>query len=178
MSDRSGQASALTSLIPIAADREDELRAYLRGLPRGLESPLARLPGTHVARWVIIDRLPSDPPEPDSLEAHYLLFTASVDGEIESYLRLLCEQLRPEVKGIWGCCAGFPGADDADAFTSWILDHHLPTSFFVAAYPDATVHEVHNSLAARDQLLRFVLQSASMDPHARLEAFRSEFPSR
>lgn len=178
MSDRSGQASALTSLIPIAADREDELRTYLRGLPRGSQSPLARLPRTHVARWVIIDRLPTDPPEPDRLEAHYLLFTSSVDGEVESYVRELCEQLRSEAERIWGCCTGFPGTEDAEAFTSWILDHHIPTSFFVAAYPDATVQQVHNSLAAREQILRFILQSGAMDPPARLEAFRSEFPSR
>lgn len=178
MSDRSGQASALTSLIPIVPGREDELRGYLRGLPRGRESPLARLPHVHVARWVIIDRLPSDPPQPDRLEASYLLFTSSVDGEVESHVRELSERLRPEAERIWGCCTGFPGAGDAVVFTSWILEHHIPTSFFVAAYPDATVREVRNSLAAREQLLRFILQTASMDPHSRFEAFRSEFPSR
>ncbi|MDQ4041149.1 MAG: hypothetical protein M3141_05310, partial [Actinomycetota bacterium] len=84
-SDRSGQATALTSFIPIVPEREDDLRAHLRGLPRGSESPLASLPRTHVARWVIIDRLPSDPPQPDRLEASYLLFTSSVDGEVESH---------------------------------------------------------------------------------------------
>jgi hypothetical protein len=178
MSDRSGQASALTAMIPIAPDREDELRAYLRSLPRGPDSPLARLPRTHVARWVVIDRLPDDPPEPDQLRAHYLLFTSSLDGEVESYLRELGQQLRPEAERIWGCCTGFPGIDHTSRFARWVLDHHIETSFFFAAYPTATVPEVRNSLAAREQFLRFVLQTASMEPQARLGAFRSAFPTR
>lgn len=176
MSDRSGQARALTSLVPIVPEREDELRGYLRGLPRGSQSPLARLSRTHVARWVVIDRLPDDPPDPDPLLAKYLLFTASVDGEVDSYLRELCRELREEAERIWSCCVGFPGIDDEGAFASWILAHHLKTSFFVAAYPDATVGEVRNSLAAHEQLLRFVLQSGSMEPAERLTAFRSQFP--
>jgi len=178
MSDRAGQASALTTLIPIVAEREDELRGYLRGLPRGAESPLARLERTHVARWVVIDRLPSDPPNPDRLdEGHLLLFTTSIDGETGSYLRELCRELRAEAERIWSCCVGFPGVGDEAAFARWILDHHLKTSFFVAAYANATVGEVRDSLAAREQLLRFVLGSADMDPEARLAGFRSQFPS-
>lgn len=175
MSDRAGQASALTALIPIAAERESELRGYLQALPRGAESPLARLPRTHVARWVVIDHLPSDPPDPDRLDDNRLLFSCSIDGEVESYLRELCRELRTEAARIWGCCIGFPGVDDETAFARWILDHHLKTSFFVAAYPDATVGDVRNSLAAREQMLRFVLSSADMDPAARLADFRSRF---
>jgi len=175
MSDRAGQASALTALTPIVAERENELREYLQGLPRGAESPLARLPRTHVARWVVIDRLPSNPPHPDRLDDNRLLFSCSIDGEVESYLRELCRELRTEAARIWGCCIGFPGVDDEAAFARWILDHHLKTSFFVAAYPDATVGDVRNSLAAREQLLRFALNSADMDPKARLADFRSRF---
>ena len=176
-SDRSGQATALTTFVPIVPDREDELRAYLRALPRGSESPLARLPRTHVARWVIIDRLPADPPNPDTLDSRYLLFTASVDGDMRSYLRELCAELHDEAERIWSSCEGFPGVEDDDAFAGWILDHHVKTTFFFAAYGDATVGEVRNSLAAREQLLRFALKSDGMTPTERLEAFQSEFPA-
>jgi hypothetical protein len=176
MSDRSGQARALTALTPIRPGRESELRALLRALPRGPDSPLARLERTHFARWVVIDRLPPDPPRPDRLNAPYLLFTSNLDGDVESYLRELCERMPAEAHEIWSRCAGYPGVDDAAAFTRWLLAHHVPTSFFVAAYPQATVRDVRNGLAAREQLLRFVLRARDLDPAARLAAFRAEFP--
>jgi hypothetical protein len=177
MSDRSGQATALTAFTPIDSGRAEELHAYLRALPGGAESPLARLPRTHVARWVVIDRLPADPPERDTLDRPYLLFTSCIDGDVESYLRELAERLPEEADAIWGHCAGYPGAGDGAAFARWLLDHHLPTALFVAAYPNATVHDVRGSLAARDQLLRFVLEAQALDPQARLERFRAAFPA-
>jgi hypothetical protein len=177
MSDRSGQASALTAFTPIDSGRAEELQAYLRALPLGAESPLARLPRTHLARWVIVDRLPTDPPKSDTLDRPYLLFTCCIDGDVESYLRELAERLPEEADAIWGHCAGCPGARDAAAFTRWLLDHHVPTALFVAAYPNATVHDVRGSLAARDQLLRFVLGAQELDPEARLERFRAAFPA-
>jgi hypothetical protein len=177
MSDRSGQARALTALVPISEGREQALRAYLRALPRGARSPLARLSRTHFARWVVIDRLPADVPEPEQLGGPYLLFTSNLDGDVESYLEELCARIPEEAREIWGCCAGFPGVEDTGAFTRWLLDHHLTTSFFVPAYGRATVERVRGSLAARDELLRFVLRSQDLAPAERLDAFRAVFPS-
>lgn len=50
----SGQVYALTVLTPILDGHETELAEYLDTLPAGEQSPLARVPGTHFARWVII----------------------------------------------------------------------------------------------------------------------------
>ncbi|MDQ4041871.1 MAG: hypothetical protein M3141_09000, partial [Actinomycetota bacterium] len=86
-------------------------------------------------------------------------------------------ELREEANRIWSSCEGFPGVEDENAFASWILDHHVKTTFFFAAYGDATVGDVRNSLAAHEQLLRFVLKSESMTPAERLDAFRTEFPA-
>jgi hypothetical protein len=176
MSDKSGQATALTAFNRLESGREDVER-YLRDLPRGSESPLARLPHVHFARWVVIDRLPADPPEPDVLDQPYLLFTACVDGDTRAFARELGERLRPELDSIWGRCAGYPGAGDAAAFADWLLDHHVPTSFFVAAYGKSTVQDVRNSLAAREQVLGFALRAQSMDPARRLDAFKAAFPA-
>ena len=56
MSNASGQATAFMALTPIRPGSEAELRAYLEALPRDA-SPLARLAGTHFARWVILERI-------------------------------------------------------------------------------------------------------------------------
>lgn len=176
MSDRSGQASALTAFNRLDSGRE-EVERYLRELPRGSESPLARLPRLHFARWVVIDRLPPDPPEPDVLDRPYLLFTACVDGDTRAFARELGERLRPELDSIWGRCTGYPGAGDAAAFADWLLDHHVPTTFFVAAYGKSTIQDVRNSLAAREQFLGFALRARKLAPAQRLDAFKAAFPA-
>jgi hypothetical protein len=176
VSDRAGQASAITALIPIRQGEADPLRAHLRALGRGPESPLAALRRLHLARWVVIDRLPADAPQADVLPAPQLLFTCCVDGDAASFARELPAALGPELEAIWGRCERFPGAVDADGFARWLLAHHIPTSFFVSAYGDATVRDVHNALAAREQALAFALRAQQLPPAERLAAFRSAFP--
>jgi hypothetical protein len=177
MSDRAGQASAITALIPVRPGEADALRAHLRALGRGPDSPLASLRRLHLARWVVIDRLPADAPQPDVLPAAQLLFTCCVDGDAGSFARELPAALGPELEAIWGRCEGFPGTADPDGFGRWLLAHHIPTSFFVSAYGDATVRDVHNALAAREQALAFALRAQGLRPSERLDAFRSAFPA-
>jgi hypothetical protein len=174
VSDRAGQARALTTLVPIRAGQDDALRAHLRALPRGAGSPLARLARLHLARWVVIDRLPADPPQPDVLPAPQLLFTACVDGDAVAFVRALPAALGTELDAIWGRCDGYPGAG---GFAPWLLAHRVPTSFFVSAYPDATVAGVRSALAAREQALAFALRAQDLAPDERLAAFRERFPT-
>ena len=51
----SGQAYALTVLAPITRGRESVLARVLDEFPAGAASPLARVPGIHFARWVVLD---------------------------------------------------------------------------------------------------------------------------
>jgi hypothetical protein len=177
MSDRSGQARGLTTFVPITPGEETALHEHVRALPRGAASPFARSTRTHVARWVIIDRLPTRcVPRPDRLRRHHLLFSASFDGEETSYLTEVTRLLGDEVPAIWGHCVGFPGVADVERFVSWLLEHRVRNSFFFSAYPHATVHDVRNALAARDQALAFALRAQDLDPPARLRAFREAFP--
>ena len=177
MSDRSGRAHALTTFVPIVAGEETALHEYIRGFAQGAQSPFARSARTHVARWVVIDRLPTQcVPQPDRLRRFHLLFSASFDGDEVSYLTELTGLLGPEVAAIWGHCEGFPGAEDRDAFVGWLREHRVRNSFFFSAYPQASVHDVHNALAARDQALGFALRTQGASAEERLRAFREAFP--
>ena len=167
--DRSGQAGALTVLTPIAPGAEPELRAYLEGL-REAGSPLARLPRTHFGRWVIVSELvPEDEPEPDRLAGPYLLFTASFDGPLDSYLDELCGELTAEAREIWGRCSGAPRPPVGAPLKAYLRAHHQTTGFFVAAYPKATVAQVHAALAQREGVIAFARAAQGMDP-AHLQA--------
>ena len=177
MSDRSGQSRALNIFTPIRPGDEEALRTYLGDLARGSGSPLARSGRTHVARWVIIDRLPTEcVPKPDRLRRTQLLFTSSFHGDERSYLDDLVRVLAREIPDIWGRSEGYPGLSVPSAFVDWLLDHRVRSSFFFAAYNKSTVHDVRNALAARDQTIAFALRAQGMEPSATLRAFREAFP--
>ena len=53
----SGQAYALTVVTPILDGHVQALTEHLEALPEGPGSPLARVPGTHLARWAVIDQV-------------------------------------------------------------------------------------------------------------------------
>lgn len=167
--DRSGQAGALTVLTPIAPGAEPALREYLEGLRAG-PSPLARLERTHFGRWVIVsDLVPDDEPGPDRLTGPYLLFTASFDGPLDTYLDELCDELAAEAQEIWGRCAAAPQPPAGAPLKAYLRAHHQTTGFFVAAYPDATVGQVRAALAQREDVIAFARAAQGMDP-AHLQA--------
>jgi hypothetical protein len=170
--DRSGQAGALTVLTPIAPGAEPDLRAYLDALRAG-PSPLARLPRTHFGRWVIVgDLAPEDERRPDHLVGPYVLFTASFDGPLDSYLDELCGELAAEAQEIWGRCAGAPQPPAGPPLKAYLRAHHHTTGFFVAAYPQATVGDVRAALAQREDVIAFARDAQRMDPAQLQAAFR------
>jgi len=106
----SGQAYALTVLTPIEHGREQALTAYLDALGDGDASPLARVPGTHLARWVVIGQVKRQEGQrrPDALKAPRLLFTSNFDGSLNPYLEALRTGLAGDADAIWGNCTGYP----------------------------------------------------------------------
>jgi hypothetical protein len=175
VSDRSGQACALSVMTPIASGRADELRTYLEALPqRG--GPFERLGRTHFARWVIVEDFVSEAEQPheDHLSSPFLLFTSNFDGPADSYLDELCERLAPEAREIWGRCDGCPAGAAGDELKRYLLDNRIPTGFFVAAYGKATVSKVRASLELRERMIDLAVRSESMTPAVLRQAFDDE----
>jgi hypothetical protein len=176
VSDTSGQATAFMALTPIQPGSESELRAYLEALPRDA-SPLARVAGTHFARWVILNDWVNDPSQPreDHLGGPYLIFTSNFDGPLDPYLDELCMKLAPEAKEIWGWCVGCPPDAAGPQLKAYLLQNKIDTGFFVAAYPRATVPQVKAALAAREQLIAFAVRAQEMSAEDLQRAFLEEF---
>jgi hypothetical protein len=177
-SNEAGQAYALTVLTPIAPGRVEELRQYLEQLPQDA-SPLAKLEGTHFARWVIVPDFAPEPKQPkeDHLTGPFLLFTSNFDGPLDGYLDELCLKLAAEASEIWGRCIGCPEPAAGAELKAYLLHNQIDTGFFVAAYPDATVGDVKRSLQTRDQVIRFATGAQGLDPPSLRSAFIEEFPS-
>ena len=174
----SGQAYSLTVLTPVHAERVNALAQRLNTLPRGDESPLARVRGTHFARWVVIDNVVYEgpPQRRDSLAAPRLLFTSNFDGTLDPYLEEMRMGMAEEADAIWQHCVGYPGRDDSKAWAAWFRNHQIDSSLFFAAYGDQTVGEVRANLDLRARLMSFAIEAQGLDP-AQLQArFHEAFP--
>jgi hypothetical protein len=173
----SGQAYGLTVVTPILEGHESSLARYLDGLQAAEASPLARVPGTHFARWVLIGDVVYEGPEQqrDHLKLGRLLFSSNFDGSVERYLEALRTGLGNVAEAIWGHCAGYPGTDDAAAFAGYMRRHQVESSLFFAAYGDRTVQKVNDSLALRRKLIEFALGAQGMSAGDLQATFREAF---
>ena len=173
-----GGIYGLTVLTPILPGQEAGLREYLEGMGKGPESPLADLPETHVARWVIIPKLTyqGPPQRPDELRSQQLLFSSTFDGPRDLYLDRLCTVMPEHVDAIWQSCAGYPGpvAENPEGVRRYLLHNQVATGLFFAAYSHVTVEQVRDCLRRRELLGNFLTKSFE-GPAELQAAFRESF---
>jgi hypothetical protein len=175
----SGQAYGFLAMTPIRAGEEGPLRAYLDGLHDRGERPFERVSGTHMARWVIladfIDRPHYRQRRPDHLAGPVLLFSANLDGDLDSYLDRLAVNLIAEAAEVWGRCAGCPDPLTVEGLTGYLRRHQVDCGFFYAAYGGSTVEQVRAALSRRERLIAFATAHQGADPSALHRAFLAEF---
>lgn len=168
--DSVGQLSTFTAITPVQPGRESVLREHLNGLPAGQQSPMARVPGTHLARLFMIDALPYA-----ALKRNHLLFGAAFDGPRRPYLIALHRALGDDLEPIWGACAGFPAGGGAEAFADWLEEHRVPARAVVAAFPHATLEQVRGALELRHDIGVFAARWQRRSAQEVAEAFTRKF---
>lgn len=176
--DKVGTARALTVFAPIIPGHEEAVRELIESLPRGEDSPLARLPQLHLSRLQIIKELEyqGGGQKRDELASSYLVFTSSFNGDENEYLDTICAVMPDEADSWWSHCVGYPGAADRAAFKRYILSHHQKTNLFASAYPNETVQDVRDALALRERMIDFVVEMQRSDDPAELRRrFLDEF---
>jgi hypothetical protein len=175
--DRVGSAYALTTFARVLGGKADELESYLAAMPKGAESPFARLEMLHIARVQLFRSLVHQGPaqrHTDTLQNTHLVFTSTIDGELDPYLDALARSV-PEADEWWGRCAGYPGRTDLAAFRTWVRARQVETNLFQSAIGDAKVGEIHEALALRERVLDFAVEAQGLDAVALQERFRSAF---
>jgi hypothetical protein len=175
----SGQVYAFMAMTPIKPGEERPLAEYLRGLRARGPSPLARLPRTHIARFVIVPDFHNDPTwkqrREEHLDLNYLIFTSNLDGELDSYLDELCDKLAPEAPEIWGRCVGCPESARGAALKKYLKHNQIKTGIFFSAYGHATVGAVQRALREREKMIAFAVASQGLEPEALQKSFRAAF---
>jgi hypothetical protein len=179
--NESGQASGFLAMTAIKPGEEQDLRAYLQGFRDRGERPLEKVPGTHMARFVIVDRFNCKASykqrRPDDIACASLAFSSNLDGPIDSWLDVLCASLQPEAQEIWGRCVGSPATCEGAALKTYLKHNQIDCGFFYAAYGEATVDEVKRSLDQRDRLMAFATEHQGAGAAELQKAFVREFAS-
>ena len=145
----------------------------------GAESPLARLDTLHLSRIQIFDQLVAPGPASttlDHLESNYLVFTSSFDGDLDAYLDLICERIPHRGRRLVEPLRRLPGhrgprrVQDAGSRSTSATRTCSPRPT-----RRATVADVRESLALRDQLVDFAADAQGLDAAALKERFLSTF---
>lgn len=173
-----GTTYSLMIWTPIRPGAEDSLRAYLDGLDKR-DSPLAKLPRTHMARWLIVPDMPVPPGTHlrDPLGNQYLLFTSNLDCDADSYLHEVVALMPVEAAEIWSHCVGCPQPAEGVALKAYLHRNQVDSGFAFAAYGDASVAHIRRALDKRARLIDFVVRAQEMTPAQRRAAFLDEFGS-
>jgi hypothetical protein len=167
--DRQGVITALNVAAPVLERRESALEEALKALPDQAGSPLAMLGTVHFGRWSLIPDWPAP-------EQWTLWFSADFEGSVERFIAGVRLQIPEQADAIWSHCVDWPGVGDPAALERWIFGHRVPTHYFLAAYPDATLERCRHAHERRRKLARLAIDAQRMKTRADvLAAFRKRF---
>jgi hypothetical protein len=164
VANQSGSVYGLTILSPIIDDPHAEvshdcaIRDYLAGLPRDHRSPFAKLSSTHIARLVVMDDVifVGAPAREEHFQSKYLVFESNFDGDLDTYLRRMAQDIPAEVDAVWRHCVGYPGLRDVAAFTAYMKKCQLKTTFYFADVNDKTVQQTLHALRVQASMVEFI----------------------
>jgi len=164
MANQSGSVYGLTILSPIARSAHGSeshslaIRQCLEKLPRGADSPFAKVSSTHMARLVVMDDVVyfGRPSREEHLRSKYLIFESNFDGDLDPYLRRLAVEVPQEVHAVWRHCEGYPGVENVDAFIRYMKRCQVETTFFFADVNDKTVQQTLQALQTQSAVTAFI----------------------
>lgn len=124
-------------------------------------SPFAQCPMLHMARLVVIDDLrPKLGTSPTaSLRTNYLLFVASIDGQLDDFLDCLSAADPSFVQQVWGRCLGYPVDPQGEPrqgpvfLRRYIARSLLPVHLPFVAFPGHTALDIRGAVSIHADVL-------------------------
>jgi hypothetical protein len=164
MPNKEGQSYAFAALTPIITGSTHgvihaaELRSVLARLNQLEVSPFTRVPGTHFARWNVIDDMPQlgFPSGEDHLQSKYLMLEADFDGGRDLWIDGLTTAIPETISAVYRHCVGFPGVTSLADFRTYLVKCQLDTTLPFAPYGTESLETVLRALDAQRKFVGFV----------------------
>lgn len=179
MPDKSGQSYAFAAVTPIISGSTQgvihtaELRSILARLNELENSPFERVPGTHFARWNVIDDMPQlgYPTEVDHLQSKYLMLETDFDGDRDVWIDSFATAMPDIINALYRHCVGYPGVADLAGFRGYLLKCQLHTTLDFAPYGPSSLDTVLRALDTQRKFVGFVHASQGRSSLALRVAF-------
>jgi hypothetical protein len=131
------------------------------------------VPGTHLGRLQVLR-----PPERRRRAGRratqdYVLLAADLDAPLGPWLEALRAAAAEELDAVLRHCAFYPGTDEPAVFARWVAANRLAVGFSVIGSPDATLAEVSDALALREELASFAQETQLLEPAELRAAWRA-----
>lgn len=165
--DEQGVLTALNVAAPVLEGHEATVEHVLELLPED-RSPLAHLGTVHFGRWSLF-------PDWPATGQTTLWFSADFEGTVEQFAERVCSRMPDEAEAIWSHCVEWPGVGDPAALERWILDLRIPTHYFLAINPGATLADCESARTWQRSFAEFAIEAQSMDRAGVRAGFRERF---
>jgi hypothetical protein len=166
------KVDSLCVFAPIREGHAGALEAQLGDLPTGEASPMNKLKGTHMARFVVIPHLKRSNGAPLD-DTAYLLFASEFDAPFDAYLDALAAL--PEARQAFAHCAGYRDDGQPESLRRFLGDYRVQPGYSVVAFPEASLDDVKRSLELRDRLADFALRTRDFDAASRKREWLATF---
>jgi len=185
MDNRYGNIYALTAFCPLRPESDGTesptavIRNVLNHEPSDHHGAMARVPNTFLCRLFVLDDVvyQGKPAVYEHLKSNYLVFTATVYGDLEPYLRGMWINAAPFVREVWRFCIGFDRVHDEITFARYIQQCQIKTNLFFNGSddPGSSEHspaEQLKSLYVQQEFARFVGEHQGLSAGEVQEAFQ------
>lgn len=172
MPDKSGQSYAFAAMTPIISGSTQgvihaaELRGILARLNALEESPFTRVPGTHFARWNVIDDMPQlgYPTVVDHLQSKYLMLETDFDGDRDTWIDGFATAMPDIIDALYRHCEGYTSVADLAGFRGYLVKCQLHTTLDFAPYGPTALDTVLRGLDTQRKFVGFVHAAQGRSP--------------
>jgi hypothetical protein len=195
MANTSGNAYALTTLIPIrhGVPKPDCCPDGLEGQTHAacvrhllqdvfrvsIDSPMARVPNTYLSRCYILNDVyyEGKPAVLEHLKSNYLVFTVNLHGDLDTWLQGMWIAIESETRALLQHCFGYETIHDSASFIAYIKKCQVETTFFFNGSTDEPVAVQLKNLYLKQEFSKFVYENQGRSA-AEIQASFAEFVKR
>ena len=186
MANSYGNIYALTAFCPLRPNGDGAespaaaVRNALNHEPSDHHGAMAKVPNTYFCRFLVLDDVvyQGKPAVYEHLQSNYLVFVATVYGDLEPYLRGMWLNATPFVREVWKFCIGFDRVHDENTFARYIQQCQVNTDLFFNGTIDPgtsnqSLAEQLKGLYVQQEFARFVCEHQGVPASELQEAFQT-----
>lgn len=180
MANTSGNAYALTALIPIRQGQENNIaydkcvRDQLSQWGVNENSPMAGVPNTYLCRFYLLNDVfyQGSPAEEEHLKNKYIVFNTNFYGDLEDYLKGMWDAAQASLKPLLDYCVAFDQVTTGEDFVDYIKRCQLDVNLFFNGSNDKSLDEQLKALLIKQSMSHFAFMTQPFQVQGELGARR------